>query len=161
MNRIDICKNWWSKPVQSFSLMLSQTNKKQQRLENSWHSQPSTTIWTGLEYLSLPQSIHSTDILKPQSLVRGSGLFHDEFHSHVQIGSIKSAESRTPLIIMRTEHNHDREAVCFLCWICGNGHHKIPKKSKAKCPHLSGNWWQQTVPHPSVTFIWDIWEWSP
>ena len=64
-----------------------------------------------------------------------------------------------------TNHHEDRAQPwswsSFLCWISGNGHHKIPKKSKAKCPHLSGKWWQQTVPHPSVTFIWDIWERSP
>ena len=61
------------------------------------------TIWTWLEYLSLPQSINSTDILELQSFTRGSGLFYDEFHSHAQIECIKPAQSWTSPIILRTK----------------------------------------------------------
>ena len=73
--------------------------------------------------------------------MRGSGLFHDEFHSHIQIGSIKSAESRTPLIIMRTYHFEDKAQPCSTKQFhsCAEYLEMLFikfQKAKAKCPHL-------------------------
>ena len=148
------------KPVQSFSLMLSQTNKKQQTRE--FLTEP--TIYNHLNRVRVSvttpeHSLHSYTLTSELC---------ERLWSFPWRVSLPCSDRKYQVswISNSTNHLEDKAQPCsaeqFLS--CAEYLETVIikfQKAKAKCPHLFWEWWQQTVPHPSVTFIWDIWERSP
>ena len=68
--------------------------------------QPSKTIWTGLEYLSLPRAFAHSHTLTNRAPREALVFYHDEFHSHVQIEISSRLKSNTS--ITKEKHRKDR-----------------------------------------------------